>query len=211
MQEERSVCWRGRFYLGCALVLLCTMSAPSEVRAQFSPGDAEVTAFVGGLAFQSWGLDDTPAYGARYTHGVEERYAFQGSLGIGFPSFSGRVVDERTGEPRTVRNEDARVFLYHGSFVYGFRKIGLFIPYTMMGAGWISRHISEGSEGELSFHFGGGIRFPLGAKRHLALEIRQFVSSIDVGGFWPSSGRVFVNPSGAKRTVEISAGLVFPL
>ena len=197
--------------LGCLLALVCTMSAPSPIRAAFTPEGAEVTAFIGALAFQSWGLDDTAVYGARYTYGLQKRYALQGSLGIAFASFSGRVNDERTGEVRVLRNEDAQVLVGCGNFVYGFGKTGFFTPYTTIGVGWISRRIPEYAEGELNFNFGGGIRIPVGGSRHLALEIRQFVTSLDIGGFWPSSGRLFVNPSGAKRTVEISAGLMFSL
>jgi len=202
---------KGIYPLGCLLALVCTMSMPSLLWAAFTPEGTEVTAFIGGLAFQSWGLDDTAVYGARYTYGIQKRYALQGSLGIAFASFSGRVNDERTGEARVLRNEDAQILVGCGNFVYGFGKTGFFIPYTTIGIGWISRHIPEYAEGELNFNFGGGVRIPVGGSRHLVLEIRQFVTSLDIGGFWPSSGRLFVNPSGAKRTVEISAGLVFPL
>jgi len=211
MRKEYDRRRRGVSCLGYFLALVCTVSAPSPARATFSPEGAEVTAFIGGLAFQSWGLDDTIVYGARYTYGIERRYAFQGSLGIAFTSFSGRVNDERTGKQRILRDEDAHVLLGHGNFVYGFGKTGFFIPYTTIGLGWISRHIPGNGEGELSFNFGGGVRIPFGRSRHVALEVRQFVTSLDIGGFWPSSGRVFVNPSGAKRTVEISAGLVLSL
>ncbi|MBI4532263.1 MAG: outer membrane beta-barrel protein [Candidatus Latescibacteria bacterium] len=159
----------------------------------------EATFSVGAQIFEDNLYDDTAAYRGRLTYRLSRRYAVEASLAVNWTEL-------------TVRDHfpsgDVTLILYHGSIVYLFPMGKYVTTFTTMGIGGITRDFKGGtSDNDLAFTFGGGVRFRLTERVGLRFDIADFVSSLDIGGFLPSGGRVFVEPSGRKHLLEIDGGI----
>jgi len=182
------------------LGLLSSLYGPAL--AEVEPGRSEVSLSLGHLEFGEKGLRDATIYGGRYTYNATDRYAFQGAVGVGFSSFSGSI------EGRTVEDEPTTVFIYHLDVLYKFRLTERIVPFTTMGIGGITENVrGSAPRTETTFNFGGGLRVFPGGRVVLSLEIRNFFSSINIGGFSPSSGIISIWPSGVRKVSEISGSI----
>ena len=180
--------------------------------AQITPGRSEVSALIGTFQFEDRRFDDSGSFGAVYRYYVTRRYSFEAGFALSRPSFTGTVINETTNTAVSKLNADATVFLYHVNAIYNFILSSRVVTFTTGGIGRATTDIEDlDATSELSFNFGGGINVLISRHFGIRAEVRDFVSSIEIGGFLPSRGRIFVRPDGDKNTLVISFGLIFPL
>lgn len=186
-----------------ALVLSCLAATPARADGYgfewaALQGQCETAASVGVLRFKDDLLNDAAAYRLRFLYRLTGRYAVEASGAVG------------STEEAFVGGRRVRVSIYHSNIVYLFPMGGRTTTFTNMGIGGIARDVKGGEHRhDLVFTFGGGIRFRIWDRLGLRLDVGDFVSSVDIGGFLPSGGRVVVQPSGQKHMLEMDGGLSF--
>lgn len=167
-----------------------------ELDSATARGKCEASGSVGLLRFKDDPFEDAAAYRMRFLYRLSTRYAVEAS--VAFASTNEAFVGGR----------DVTVSTYHSSIVYLFPVGGRTTTFTSMGMGGISKDVEgEISHRDLVFAFGGGVRFRVTERLGIRLDVADFVSSVDIGGFLPSGGRVVVQPSGQKHMLEMDGGL----
>jgi len=200
--------------LAFTAVLICLVLTAEATSGGSLPDSnrVELSAYAGALIFDVSGFSDSFLAGVRGAYHLDRRYALEASLGYSSSAFTGTREDLRTGRPVSVIGEDAAFYFYFVNLQYKFRLSRVVTTFTEAGIGGITLSPLHGaSDSDLTFDFGGGVKFFVRENTAVRLEFRTYASSIDVGGFFPGRGSFFLSPRRSLDMFELSGGITFAL
>lgn len=174
-------------------------------------GSYEVGPILGGYIFEDNSYNNSFMCGLRGLINITGKYALEGEIGLSSTNFNYTIENEGNIK----HNDDSKIFNYCANFIYKYPLSRIAYAYGSFGIGGISFIIDKGdSNSDLYFNFGGGIKFLLGQKIALRLDIKQYAPSVDISFFSPRSGMAYFSPKGSpkadiQKIIQLNIGLVF--
>lgn len=171
-----------------ASILVIALSVPSVVHAQSlaEPRSWTATPFVNVAFGASEDATSSLGIGAAVGYDLTSNLGFEGELG--------RVFDVQGDS----ENVDWSLTNFHGNVVYHFDVVRL-TPYATAGLGWerSSLELDPGadpapaeSSTEVTFNFGGGFKYKIGANMLARADLRRFQSNDTAPDFWRLYGGI---------------------
>lgn len=170
-----------------AWILVIGLLVPSVVHAQSiaEPRSWTATPFVSGVFGASGNTTSSLGIGAAVGYDLTSNLGFEGELA--------RVFDVQGDS----ENVDWSLTNFHGNVVYHFDVVR-FTPYATAGLGWERSSVEvDGDEPapadsstEVTFNFGGGIKYKIGGNMHARVDLRRFQSNDTAPDYWRLYGGI---------------------
>jgi opacity protein-like surface antigen len=171
--------------LVCVILVIGTLAAPAPARGQSLPeaGTWSVTPFLSGSFGTSGGLGSSLGVGAAVAYDVTPNLAVEGEIGHAF---------DVVGDESLV---DWSLTTVSANAVYHFDVVG-FTPYATFGLGLERSNVSADdvpetlsillvpSSTEISYNFGGGVKYRLQDKILLRGDLRRFQANDAAPDHW---------------------------
>ena len=171
----------------------------------------EISPIAGIFIFEDNSYNNSLMLGVRALINITKKYALEGEIGFSPSSFN-----YGTDSNPSIK-DDLKIFNYCGNFIYKYPLSKSIYSYGTFGIGGISFVPGDAeSNNDLFYNFGGGIKFLLGAKLALRLDIKQYAPSVDVRLFSPRSGSIFFQPGSSpkadiQKIIQLNFGITFLL
>jgi opacity protein-like surface antigen len=175
----------GTFCAAIALAVVTVGATPAAAQSGVQAGTWTVTPFLGG----SMGLDTDPADAGGNSFGLGVAVGYDLTRNIGFEGELGHLFDT-AGDTELV---DWSVTNFSGNFLYHFDTQSVITPYATFGLGFERSSIDTDDETlalvlpsstEISFNFGGGVKYPLNDSLLVRGDLRRFQSNDLAPDYW---------------------------
>jgi opacity protein-like surface antigen len=176
-----------RLFVVFAALGLCAVPAPAGAQSVTEPNTLTVTPFLSSAFGTSNNLGGSIGIGVAVTYDVTSKLGFEGEVG--------RVFDVLGSDA----NVDLGVTNVSGNGVYNFR-LPRVTPYATFGIGIerASVHVKNpdpaalylASSTEVSYNFGGGVKYPISELFLLRGDLRRFQASDLAPDYWRLYGGV---------------------